>query len=116
MITVEETKLDVAEAFAEFADFQVDLTLTNKTDFVYATQSYTTESQTVKALTESINAEDLKNQSIQTTDFKAYILADDLTVPLRPDSTEVSLGGKAHRVVAMSNDQNILVTVFLRAL
>ena len=70
--------------FAAFAD---DCVLLNATGWNNATQTATTETQTVKAIRIDYKARDINGESVQINDYMLIAQFQPITIPVRPDST-----------------------------
>jgi len=71
----------------EFAAFAADCVLLNVTGWNDATQTATTETQTVKAIRIDYRARDINGQSVQINDYMLIAQFSLITIPVRTDST-----------------------------
>lgn len=84
---------DKAKAIAKkligdkFAAFAADCVLLNVTGWNDATQTATTETQTVKAIRIDYKARDINGQSVQVNDYMLIAQFSPITIPVRADST-----------------------------
>jgi len=78
----------------EFADFAYDCALVNVTGWNNATQSATTEAQTIKAIRLNFKQSDYDGQSILIGDYMLIAERQKITVGIKPDSTECTYRGE----------------------
>lgn len=71
----------------KFAAFAADCVLLNVTGWNDATQTATTETQTVKAIRIDYKARDINGQSVQVNDYMLIAQFSPITIPVRADST-----------------------------
>lgn len=79
----------------EFSDFTQPCILTNVTGWNNATQTATTETQTVDAIRIDFQSRDFDGQKIMVNDYMLIAQRQPITIPVRPDSTECTFGGEA---------------------
>jgi hypothetical protein len=71
----------------KFASFAKPCVFTNATGWNDATQTATTETQTVKAIRIDYKARDINGQSVQINDYMLIAQFSPITIPVRADST-----------------------------
>ena len=79
----------------EFADFAYDCVLSNVIGWDNATQTATTEAQTIKSIRLDFKSSDFDGQKIMTGDYMLIAEFQPITVGLRPDSTQCTYRGEA---------------------
>jgi hypothetical protein len=88
----------------EFSDFAAPCALTKTTAFDYATQAYTSTSQTVSAIRLDYSASQVDNTFIKAGDFALLIEYQLVTVGIRPDNTTCTFGGESLQIVSTNLD------------
>lgn len=96
MTTLRSEFVELAEELIgdEFADFAYDCVLINATGWNNATQTATTETQTIKAIRLDFKSSDYDGQKIMVGDYMLIAEFQPITVGLRPDSTECTCRGE----------------------
>jgi hypothetical protein len=88
----------------EFADFAYDCVLVNSTGWNNATQTASTESQTIKAIRLEFDLKSFDGQKIMTGDYMLIAQRQPITIGIRPDSTECNYRGESLDIKAVEVD------------
>lgn len=119
MTTTKAEFQDVARELIreEFADFGAPCVLTKVTAFDYATQTYTSSTQTVNAIRMDYTASQVDNNFIRVGDFMLLIEYQLVTVGIRPDNTTCTFGGETLQIVnTILDPAEAVITLQVRAL
>jgi hypothetical protein len=96
----------------EFADFAYDCVLVNATGWDNATQTATTETQTIKAIRLEFKQSQFDGQSIMVGDYMLIAERQPITIGIKPDSTECTYRGEVLDIKPTNIDAADAVIIF----
>lgn len=100
-----------------FSDFSYPCIFTNVIDWDNATQTETTETQTINAIRNDFNLYQFQQGAIQVGDFSLLLEFQKFTIPVRVDSTRCSYRGQDLAIIGIGIDSaDAVISIHVRPL